>query len=108
VLAAVSRDAGDVRSAIDRIADSIAVVDQHQASMAAAVEEQTMTTGEIERNLVTAADSTTDIAGTVTLVAQAASQTSAGVEDVRQAVADLGRVAAQLNAGVAEFTLMRS
>ncbi|GAA2726944.1 methyl-accepting chemotaxis protein [Cellulomonas aerilata] len=108
VLTAVSRDAGDVRSAIERITASIVVVDQHQSAMAAAVEEQTTTTGEIERNLVTAATSTTDIAGTVTFVAEAAQQTSAGVEDVRRAVADLGSVAARLGAGVEEFTLARS
>jgi methyl-accepting chemotaxis protein len=105
VLAAVSRDAADVRSAIDRISGSIGTVDEHQSSMAAVVEQQTVTTGEIERNLVTAADSSTDIASIANLVAQAAARTSDGVGEVRQAVADLGRVAAELASGVDEFTL---
>ena len=105
VLAAVSQDAADVRSAIVRISESISVVDEHQSSIAAVIEEQTVTTGEIERNLVIAADSSTDMASSVSLVARAATQTSAGVGEMRQAVADLGRVATELTSGVEEFTL---
>ena len=105
VLAAVERDAADVRAAIRRISESISVVDEHQSSIAAVIEEQTVTTGEIERNLVIAADSSTDMASSVSLVARAATQTSAGVGEMRQAVADLGRVATELTSGVEEFTL---
>jgi len=105
VLAAVERDAADVRAAIQRISESISVVDEHQSSIAAVIEEQTVTTGEIERNLMVAADSSIDIASSVSQVADASVHTSDTVRQVRQAVADLGRVATELTNGVQEFTL---
>ncbi|WP_196250711.1 methyl-accepting chemotaxis protein [Cellulomonas sp. JZ18] len=55
VLTAVERDAGDVGGAVERIAGAIRAVDDHQSSIAAAVEEQALTTAEVERNLVAAA-----------------------------------------------------
>ncbi|MGV8978183.1 MAG: methyl-accepting chemotaxis protein [Cellulomonas sp.] len=106
VLAAVSRDAADVRSAVERISLSIASVDEHQSSMAVVVEQQTVTTGEIERNLIVAADSSGDIAQSASAVAQAASQSFDGAAEVRLVVGELSRVATELNAGVEEFTLV--
>ncbi|PVU83543.1 hypothetical protein DDP54_11700 [Cellulomonas sp. WB94] len=106
VLAAVSRDAADVRSAVERISLSIATVDEHQSSMSVVVEQQTATTGEIERNLIVAADSSTDIAQSAGAVAQAASQSFDSAAEVRLVVGELSRVATELNAGVEEFTLV--
>ena len=106
VLAAVSRDAADVRSAVERISLSIATVDEHQSSMSVVVEQQTATTGEIERNLIVAADSSADIAQSAGAVAQAASQSFDGAAEVRLVVGELSRVATELNAGVEEFTLV--
>jgi methyl-accepting chemotaxis protein len=106
VLAAVSRDAADVRSAVERISLSIATVDEHQSSMSVVVEQQTATTGEIERNLIVAADSSTDIAQSAGAVAQAASQAFDSAAEVRLVVGELSRVATELNAGVEEFTLV--
>jgi methyl-accepting chemotaxis protein len=105
VLEAVTRDAADVRSAVERISISIATVDEHQSSMAVVVEEQTATTTEIERNLIVAADSSADIAASAAAVARSASQAFEGAAEVRLVVGRLSQVAAELTAGVEEFTL---
>ena len=74
--------------------------------MSVVVEQQTATTGEIERNLIVAADSSTDIAQSAGAVAQAASQSFDSAAEVRLVVGELSRVATELNAGVEEFTLV--
>ncbi|HEY5554853.1 MAG TPA: hypothetical protein VIK43_07985 [Cellulomonas sp.] len=83
-----------------------ATVDEHQSSMSVVVEQQTATTGEIERNLIVAADSSTDIAQSAGAVAQAASQSFDSAAEVRLVVGELSRVATELNAGVEELTLV--
>lgn len=108
VLEAVTQDARDVHAAVGRIAGAITTVDEHQSSMAAIVEEQAATTSEVERNLLVAADSSTDIAGAVSEVARTAALTRSGSHEVGQAVSVLGTVASQLSTGVAEFVLVRS
>ncbi|GHS87832.1 methyl-accepting chemotaxis protein [Actinomycetota bacterium] len=105
VLDAVIRDAADVRGSVERISAAISAVDRLQAAVSVVVEQQTATTSEIERNLRVAAESSTDIATGAADVAQAATQTSDGSTEVRQAVVDLAGVAAELAAGVEEFTL---
>jgi methyl-accepting chemotaxis protein len=81
-----------------------ATVDELQSSMSVVVEQQTATTGEIARNLIVAADSSTDIAPSAGAVAQAASQSFDSAAEVRLVVGELSRVATELNAGVEEFT----
>lgn len=61
---------------------------------------------EIERTLVSAAGSSTDIAENVALVATTSQSTSQQVGEVRDAVDGLGRVASELADGVREFTLV--
>ncbi|WP_024285376.1 methyl-accepting chemotaxis protein [Cellulomonas sp. KRMCY2] len=106
VLEAVTRDALDVHVAVGRIAEAITTVDEHQSSMAAIVEEQATTTSEVERNLLVAAGSSTDIAGAVSEVARTAALTRSGSLEVGQAVFALAGVASELSAGVAEFVLV--
>ncbi|WP_282946805.1 methyl-accepting chemotaxis protein [Cellulomonas endometrii] len=107
VLEAVTRDAADVQASVGRISTAVTTVDELQGAVSAVVEEQSATTSEIERNLVVAAESTTDIAGSAADVAQAAGQAFDGAAEVRQAVVDLGDVAAELARGAEEFTLAR-
>ncbi|ACZ21977.1 methyl-accepting chemotaxis protein [Sanguibacter keddieii DSM 10542] len=106
VLDAVTTDAGDVTVGISRIAQAMTEVNERQSSVAAVVEQQVMTTTEIERNLVRAAGSSTDIAENVALVATTSQATSQQVGEVRDVVDGLGRVAAELADGVREFTLV--
>jgi len=105
VLAAVLGDAAEVRVAIERISASIREVSEHQSSISAIVEEQSVTTTEIERNLVRVAGGTADIAESISQVAGSAEGTNGQVGEVRTAVGELSRVAGELNAGVHEFTL---
>jgi methyl-accepting chemotaxis protein len=107
VLEAVTRDAADVQSAVARISASVSTVDELQGAVSAVVEEQAATTSEIERNLTVAAASSVDIASSASDVALAAGQAFDGAAEVRQAVVDLGDVAAELARGAAEFTLAR-
>jgi methyl-accepting chemotaxis protein len=107
VLEAVTRDAADVQASVERISTAVTTVDALQGAVSAVVEQQSATTSEIERNLVVAAESTTDIAGSAADVAQAAGQAFDGAAEVRQAVVDLGDVAAELARGADEFTLAR-
>jgi methyl-accepting chemotaxis protein len=105
VLEAVTQDAADVQASVARISDSVTTVDELQGAVSAVVEEQAATTSEIERNLTVAAASSADIAGSASDVAQAAGQAFDGAAEVRQAVVDLGDVAAELARGAEEFTL---
>jgi len=106
VLAAVAQDAADVRAAVARITRSIEVVDEHQTSIAAVIEEQAATTADVERNLVYAAESTRDIAGSIVQVADDAARSRTGATDVQGAVADLSRVADDLRGEVERFRLV--
>jgi methyl-accepting chemotaxis protein len=105
VLEAVTRDAVDVQTSVERISQVVSTVDGLQGAVSAVVEQQSATTSEIERNLLVAAESTTDIAGSAADVAQAAGQAFAGAAEVRQAVVTLADVAEELAAGAAGFTL---
>ncbi|GIG24455.1 methyl-accepting chemotaxis protein [Cellulomonas denverensis] len=105
VLEAVTADAADVQASVARISRAISTVDELQGAVSAVVEEQAATTSEIERNLVVAAESSVDIAGSAADVAEAAGQAFDGAAAVRQAVVDLGGVAAELAAGAQAFTL---
>ncbi|MBI9113542.1 methyl-accepting chemotaxis protein [Sanguibacter suaedae] len=106
VLDAVTTDAGDVTASITRIAGSMSEVSERQSSVAAVVQQQAITTTEIERNLVSAAAGSTDIAENVARVATTSRATSEQVGEVRGVVDGLGRVAAELTDGVREFTLV--
>jgi len=105
VLAAVLGDAAEVRAAIERISAAIREVSEHQGSISAIVEEQSVTTTEIERNLLRVAGGTADIAESISQVAGSAEGTNGQVGEVRSAVGELSRVTGELNAGVHEFTL---
>lgn len=106
VLDAVTTDAGEVTAGISKIAHAMTEVNERQSSVAAVVEQQVMTTTEIERTLVSAAGSSTDIAENVALVATTSQSTSQQVGELRDVVDGLGRVAAELADGVREFTLV--
>lgn len=107
VLEAVSQDAVDVGAAVERISGSITAVDERQSSIAAVVEEQAATTSDVERNLLVAAGTTSEIAESAALVARTAADSRSGALDVRGAVDELAHVAADLAAEVEGFVLAR-
>ncbi|MEU7905644.1 methyl-accepting chemotaxis protein [Actinoplanes sp. NPDC049118] len=102
---AIQADTASAVEAIEQIAGIIERISGYQTLIAASVEEQTATTGEMGRNVTEAADSSRDIATTIAAVAQAAEITTAGVSHSQQSAADLARMGGELRAIVGRFQL---
>ncbi len=68
----IQTDSASAVSAIGQIAEVIAQINGYQSTIAAAVEEQTATTGEMARNVAEAAGSAEGIVGSVAAIAQEA------------------------------------
>jgi methyl-accepting chemotaxis protein len=90
-------------SAISEISGIIKQINEFQASIASAVEEQSATTNEIGRNVTEAAKGSTDIAENITGVAQTARNTASGASDSQKASAELSNLAVGLQKLVAQF-----
>jgi methyl-accepting chemotaxis protein len=90
-------------SSIGEISGIITQINEIQATIASAVEEQAATTSEIGRNVQEAARGTTEIAENVNGVAQAAQSTAEGVGSTQQAAQELARMADELKTLVGEF-----
>ena len=90
-------------AAIAEISEIIGQINDTQATIASAVEEQTATTNEMSRNVFEAATGSTDIAQNVTGVARAAADTQAAANSTSQAADELARMAAQMRSLVAQF-----
>ncbi len=92
-------------SAIARITEVIARINDIQATIASAVEQQTATTNEIARSVTEAASGANEIASDVTQVATAAAETQGGSQDTLTAATELTQMAADLKEKVAQFTV---
>jgi len=100
---AIQADTTGAVDAIGQISDVIAEINDFQVTIASAVEEQTATTNEMNRNVLEAANGSEGIAGNVSGIADAAAQTLAGVNDARQAAGELAEMGAQLEEAVGRF-----
>jgi len=78
-------------------------INELQASIAAAVEEQTATTAEMHRNVNATAANSADIAANVDAIAVAAQTSKAGVDGNHAVVAALTSLAGQLRGQVSHF-----
>ena len=96
-------DIRDSVSAISRISQTIQQINDFQNSIAGAVEEQTVVTRDISRNVADAAKGTLEITENVIQVAKAAEGTAAGAAATRAAAEDATRLATQLNELVSQF-----
>ncbi|MDB5391519.1 MAG: hypothetical protein JWM11_7165 [Planctomycetaceae bacterium] len=96
-------DIRDSVAAISRISHTIEQINDFQNSIAGAVEEQTVVTRDISRNVADAAKGASEIAGNIVLVARAAEGTAAGATATRAAAQDATRLASQLNELVSQF-----
>ena len=97
---------GDIAAAVITISEVGAIINQIniiQTAIAGAVEQQTVTTREIGRNMTEAARGSSEIARNITGVADAARNTSAGAHQTERAAAELARMAAQLKELVGQF-----
>jgi methyl-accepting chemotaxis protein len=104
-VSAIQDDARAAAQAITEISSVIGQINEIQASIAAAVEQQTATTVEISRSVGDAADGATEIAGNVAGVAEAAHDTSTGASDTLAAARQLAGMAEELRRLVGQFHL---
>ncbi|QNG36616.1 methyl-accepting chemotaxis protein [Geodermatophilaceae bacterium NBWT11] len=101
---AIQADTGGAVAAIGRIGAVIGQINDHQLTIASAVEEQTATTNEMSRSVAEAAGGSTEIAANITGVSTAASSTTQALGQTRVAVDELSRMAADLRTTVGRFS----
>ncbi|MCI2238292.1 methyl-accepting chemotaxis protein [Paenibacillus sp. TRM 82003] len=99
----IQSDAAGAVGAIGEISAIIGRINDFQVTISSAVEEQTATTAEMNRNVAAAAASSGDIATNIAGVADAASSTAQAVTESQQTSADLARTSRELSALVARF-----
>ena len=100
---AIQNDTKGAVDAIRQISEIINQINDIQAAIASAVEEQTATTNEITRNVTEAAKGSSEIAQNIVGVATAARSTSEGATDTQKASGELARMAAELQRLVSQF-----
>jgi len=100
---AIQGDTADALDAIGRVGGIVASINDFQATIASAVEEQTATTAEMSRSVQQAAGGSSEIAANITGVSTAAGSTTQALAQTRVAVDDLARMAADLRSTVARF-----
>ncbi|ABF40673.1 methyl-accepting chemotaxis sensory transducer [Candidatus Koribacter versatilis Ellin345] len=96
----------DTTGAVSAIAEIGAVINQIsdiQTTIASAVEEQSVTSNEISRNLAEAAKGNVDITRNVTGVAEAARVTTTGAAETQKSAKSLERMAVELKKLVSRF-----
>ncbi|WP_328295198.1 methyl-accepting chemotaxis protein [Kineococcus sp. NBC_00420] len=106
-VAATQADATEAAFAIGGISEVIARIDGLQATIAAAVEEQSATTSEMVRNVTEVSSGSQEIALNISGIAAAADQTTAGATHTATTAGEVSRAAVELNELVGSFTLPR-
>jgi len=104
-VAAIQVDTAEAVDAIGQISAVIGQINDFQATIASAVEEQTATTNEMNRNVADAATGAGEIAANISGVAEAAGSTSEGVVRAQQAVVELARLSDDLGQLVGRFSV---
>jgi methyl-accepting chemotaxis protein len=99
----IQSDTDAAITAIGQINEIISQINDYQLTIASAVEQQSATTDEMNRNVSQAAAGATEIAGNISGVATAAQLTSNGVVESQQAAGDLARMSAEMLGIVSAF-----
>ncbi len=97
---------GDTKNAVDaigKIGGVIRQISDIQTTIASAVEEQSATTNEIDRNVTEAARGSGEIAQNIAGVASAAKSTASGASDTKTSAVELTRMASELQTLVQQF-----
>ncbi len=102
---AIQADTDGAVAAIGQITAVIGSINDYQTTIAAAVEEQTATTNEINRGVAKAATGAGEIAANISGVAGAAAVTTEGVAESQVSVAELARMSGELKDLVGHFTV---
>ncbi|WP_161952569.1 methyl-accepting chemotaxis protein [Actinoplanes sp. TFC3] len=100
---AIQADTGTAITAIGEISEIIARISDYQTTIAAAVEEQTATTGEMNRGVTEAASGVTQIAAGIDELATATRLTTESVADTQRAAGELARMSSELQSLVSTF-----
>jgi methyl-accepting chemotaxis protein len=100
---AIQQHTSESVSAIARISDIIAQINDISRSIAASIEEQNTTTNEIARNISQGARGSEEIANNISGVAQAAQNTSLGARNVQKAAEELRGMSSGLTRLVGQF-----
>jgi methyl-accepting chemotaxis protein len=98
---------GDTKAAVGAIGEITGVINQINDisnAIASAVEEQTVTTNEINRSMAEAAKGVGDISKNITGVAVAAKDTTQGANNTQKAAQELTQMATRLQSVVSRFT----
>jgi methyl-accepting chemotaxis protein len=102
---AIQADTANAITAIEEIVLTVGRISDYQVVIAAAVEEQTATTGEMNRNVAEAASGSRDIAANIDGVARTTDTTTAGVHQWKQSASELAAMSNELHTLVAKFQL---
>ncbi|MCZ2846459.1 methyl-accepting chemotaxis protein [Modestobacter sp. VKM Ac-2978] len=102
---AIQADTAGAVDAIGEISNVIGQINDFQATIAAAVEEQTATTNEMNRNVAEAAGSSRSIATAITGLAAGTAETNQRVEDAQRSAVELARMSDELQDAVSRFTV---
>jgi methyl-accepting chemotaxis protein len=102
---AIQADTAGAVDAISQISTVIGEINDFQATIAAAVEEQTATTDEMNRHVAEAASGAQGIAAAITGLAAGTRETNARVTDAQRAAGELARMSGELQEAVGRFTV---
>lgn len=102
-ITAVQQDSVEAVAAIEQISGVINRINEHQTTIASAVEEQDATTNEMSRAVSSAAVGSEQIAENLASVAAAAAATTVGVQGNQQAAAELAHIAGEMRLLVGRF-----
>jgi methyl-accepting chemotaxis protein len=105
LIAALQADSAEAAAVIAGISTTINQVAGNQQVIAAAVEQQSASTREINNRVAGAAGNTTDIASRVATLTQTSKQATVTAEQTQRAAEDLAATAARLRGIVDQFTL---
>ncbi|GAA1578394.1 hypothetical protein GCM10009827_120110 [Dactylosporangium maewongense] len=100
---AIQSDTQSAVAAISQIGAIIERINSYQMTVATAVEEQTATTDEMNRNVMAAAQGSMIIARNISTVATATERTMRGAADNSRAANELAEMSQELRAVVAQF-----
>jgi len=99
----IRNDTQGATAAITEIRGFIGKMNEVQSSIAAAIEEHSVTTAAIARSLSDSVRGTGEISSNIGGVAEAARHTSAGASDTKNAAGELSRMATELRRVIGQF-----
>jgi len=102
-VAAIQTDTQSAVEAIGQISTIVGEISNYQMTIASAVEEQTVTTSEMSRNVAEAATGSGEIASNITGVASSAAASSGVVNQIGSEIDNLAQLSEDLRGRVARF-----